>query len=157
MRIRWSLLLLFLLVLSSRGLAQPPQKIPLDAVSKAYLLLEEGNQRAQTGQPLEALPLYEKARQIFEQEKEERGVALCWYNTGNVYLDVGRPNEALAMFEQVRPVFEKVGDPQQVALCDIGVGNVYMSTNRPTVEAVEGRAKGKVKGRGTAAVQRERR
>ena len=63
-----------------------------------------------TGQPQEALQLYEQVLLIMQEKGDQAGEAAILTNMAVVYRMMGKPQEALKLYEQALPIMREAGD-----------------------------------------------
>ena len=76
-----------------------------------------------------ALPMYEKALQVYRQEKNDTGALYCLEKMGWILREIGRYGDALRMFQQAYPLGVKLnGDAAEIAA---DMGDVYLFSGDP--------------------------
>jgi len=83
----------------------------------------------------EALNMYERAKQLFQEKGDKEGIALSYLNIGAALLDRGSLKEAVLAFQLAIPLFIELGDSRRVALCELNKG-VILSWQEKYAEAI---------------------
>ncbi|MBE7385084.1 MAG: tetratricopeptide repeat protein [Leptolyngbya sp. SIO1E4] len=115
---------------------QLAQTFDYERQAEANSLLQEGNRQYNARQFQEALLLWQRALEIYQELGHLSGEATTLYKIGTTYSLLGNYPEAIEHFEQGLPLFQLLGD--QVGEADIlnNLGLVYSSLgNYP--EAIE--------------------
>jgi len=85
----------------------------------------------QTGQPQQALKLYEQALPLMRKVGDRAGEAATLNGLAGVYADTGQPQQAIKHFEQALPLTREVGDRAREATTLNGTALVYQQTGQP--------------------------
>jgi tetratricopeptide (TPR) repeat protein len=84
-----------------------------------------------TGQPQQALELYEQALQLRREMGDRAGEAATLNNMGLVYRATGHPQQALELLEQALPLKREMDDRDGAAATLNNMAEVYQATGQP--------------------------
>jgi tetratricopeptide (TPR) repeat protein len=84
-----------------------------------------------TGQPAQALQLYQQALPIRREVGDRAGEAATLNNMAGVYRATGQPAQALQLYQQALPIMREVGDRAGEATTLNNMALVYSATGQP--------------------------
>jgi tetratricopeptide (TPR) repeat protein len=84
-----------------------------------------------TGQPRQALELFEQTLSLMREVRDRAGEATTLGNMATVYQATGQHRRALELFEQALPLIREVGDRAGEATILNGMAVVYQKTGQP--------------------------
>ncbi len=99
-----------------------------DPNAEAERLLNQGFELFQQGTAesyKQAIPVWEKALQLYQQAENLEGQAISLLLLGRIYDDLGDKQTALSYYNQSLPVWRQLGDKEGVAITLNNIGLVY--------------------------------
>jgi CHAT domain-containing protein/Flp pilus assembly protein TadD len=94
---------------------------------ESIMLLEQGFQQVDAGQPQRALVTFQEALAIFQDIGNRQGKAYALIGIGRAYRQLGNASLALPPYQEALPIFISIGDRAGERIALSGIGSVYNS------------------------------
>ena len=116
-----------------------PPKSKRRAAERANLLFEIGIENWRLKRAAEAIPLFERALDLYRKADDQRGEAAAVGNLGNTLYRLGEPRRAIERYEQALAIARKIGDrrSQVSSLCNLGDAWAALGEPRRAVDFFE--------------------
>jgi tetratricopeptide (TPR) repeat protein len=102
-----------------------------DTRGRAALLLANGWVRSARTRPAELVPVFARAKELFQRVGDLPGVAAALLGEGSCLRLTGRLEQALACFERARTLAAQGGAPDQEAAAVVGIAMVHRELGHP--------------------------